>query len=88
MDFREIVRDAAKRKLIELAKVCLDIIDELKKEESSKVSNFVVVAEENGFGEKACTMKPFLFVLNEEKKDIIRKRILDKTNELARELDN
>ena len=30
MDFRDVVRDAAKRKLIDLTKVFLDILEELK----------------------------------------------------------
>lgn len=87
MDFREIVREAAKRKLIDLAKVCLDIIDELKKEDAAQVEKILTIVQNNGCGENIQSLRPFLFLLDDNKKEIIRKRILDKTNELIRELE-
>lgn len=81
------MRAAAQRKLIDLAKFYLDIIDELKKEEQNKVENFITVAEANGLGDLARNLRPYLFLLNENKKEALRKRVLDKTNELIRELD-
>jgi hypothetical protein len=87
MDFREIVRSAAKAKLICLTKVFLDILDELRKEDAAKVEKFISIAEENGLGEQAKILRPFLFLLDDNKKEALRKRVLDRANELARELD-
>lgn len=87
MDFRDIIRDAAKRKIVDLAKNFLDIIDELKKEDQDKVENFIVFAESNGLGEQARNLRPFLFLINDNKKKVLRKRILDTTNSLLRELE-
>lgn len=88
MDFREIIKDAAKRKLLDLAKVYLDIIDELKKEEVAILDKFTEIANAKGLGEDFIRMRPFLCLIDDNKKDIIRKRILDKTNELIRELES
>lgn len=87
MDYREIIRTAATRKIVELAKVFLDILDELKKEDQNKVDNFIIVAESNGLGEQARILRPFLFLLNDNKKEILRKRVLDEANGLIRELE-
>lgn len=87
MEYKEIIRNAAGRKLLDLAKYCLDIVDELRKEDVTKIENFLSAAEENGFGQQARALKPFLFLIDNNKKEIIRKRILDKTNELVRELE-
>lgn len=87
MEYKEIIRHAAKRKILDSAKTFLDIIDELKKEDIIKVNNFMAVAEENGLGEQAKALRPFLFLLDDGKKEILRKRILDRTNELIRELE-
>jgi hypothetical protein len=88
MNYQEIIRDIGKRKIIELAKTFLDIIDELKKEEVAKISNLLAVAENNGLGEKISPLRPLLFLLDDNKKEILRKRVLDKTNDLIRELDS
>jgi hypothetical protein len=87
IDFRTIIKNAASRKLVDLAKTFLDIVDELKKEEQSKIESFMTLAESNGLGEQARNIYPFLFLLSDNKKEILRKRILDKTNEMIRELD-
>ncbi len=88
LSYQDIVRDCARRKLIDLAKSFLDIIDELRKEDSNKVNNFIAMADENGFGENARKIRPFLYLLDENKKEIVRKRVLDEMNKLARELDS
>jgi len=88
MDFRSIIKDAAARKLLDLAKVFLEILDELKKEEESKSEKFSSLAEQ--WGLKGRDLAAFLSVVitfDSCKKDILRKRILDKTNQLTRELE-
>jgi hypothetical protein len=88
MEYKEIIRHSARTKLIELAKSFLDIVDELKKEDISKVDKMLAIAEENGLGEQTKHLRPFLFLIDDSKKEIIRKRVLDLTNELIRELEN
>ena len=88
MDYKDIIKDAAKRKLVDLAKSFLDILDELKKEEAGKVEKFLSIAQENGLGDQAKALRPFLFLLDDNKKEIVRKRILDRMNELVREFEN
>lgn len=88
LSYQDIVRDAASRKIVDLTKSFLDIIDELKKEDAMRVVKFLAVAEENGFYEKANTLKHFLYLLDENKKETIRKRVLDRANDLRRELES
>jgi hypothetical protein len=87
-DFRSIVKEAAKRKLIDLSKLFLDIVDELKKEDLAKLEKFSSVSKYWISEDDLKIVSPFLLLLDDCKKDILRKRILDKMNELCRELDN
>jgi hypothetical protein len=88
MDYREIIKDAAKRKLVDLAKSFLEIVDELKKEDTAKLDKFSSAAKLKISQEDLNLVLPFLSLFDDCKKEIIRKRILDRMNELSRELDN
>jgi len=87
-DYRSIVKDAAKRKLVDLTKAFLEIIDELKKEDGEKLKNFSSISSKWMNSEEVEVLMPFLALMTDCKKDILRKRILDKAGELSRELDN
>lgn len=87
-DYRSIIKEAAKRKLIDLGKAFLEIIDELKKEEVSKLDKFSSVSQVWISKDELDILLPFLSIIDDCKKDILRKRILDKMNELCRELEH
>ena len=80
MDYKEVIRNAASEKLTELAKEFLTILDELKFEDAAKVDKVISLNEDFEI------FRPFLFLVDEPKKDILRKRTLDKLNKLLREL--
>lgn len=81
MDYKDIIKDAAKRKLIDLGKEFLDILDELKLEDAAKVQKIDSISGDLEH------LRPFLYLLDETKVKILRKRILDKMNSLTRELE-
>jgi len=83
--YKEIVAAAAARKLIDLAKEALEIFDELHEEDKSKLEKFKRSAEQAGWTGVEF-VSPFLELVDDTKKDILRKRILDKANELKRQL--
>lgn len=80
MDYKEVIRNAASEKLTELAKEFLTILDELKFEDAAKVDKVISLNEDFEI------FRPFLFLVDDTKKDILRKRTLDKLNKLLREL--
>lgn len=83
MDYKDIIREAASRKLIDLGKDVLDIIDELKQEDAAKVSKINSIDKSGELDH----LQPFLYLLDDTKIKILRKRILDKMNSLIRELE-
>ena len=83
MDYKEIIREAASRKLSDLGKAFLDIIDELKQEDAAKVAKINAIDKTGVLAD----LQPFLFLLDETKVKIMRKRILDEMNSLKRELE-
>lgn len=83
--FKEVLAAAAARKLIDLAKEALEIFDELFEEDKAKLEKFQCAADKAGW-ENVELVSPFLELIDDSKKDILRKRILDKANELKREL--
>jgi len=80
MDYKEVIRNAASEKLTELAKEFLAILDELKFEDAAKVDKVISLNEDFEI------FRPFLFLVDDTKKDVLRKRTLDKLNKLLREL--
>ena len=86
MDYRSIIAAAAERKLIDLYKFFLDIVDEIKQDEDKGVENFKKAMGECKSVEGLDPLLIFLGPLNENKKQQQRKRILDRANDLIREL--
>lgn len=83
MDYKDIIREAASRKLVDLGKEFLDIIDELKQEDAAKVSKVSAIDKTGTLD----TLQPFLYLLDDAKIKILRKRVLDRMNSLIRELE-
>lgn len=85
MDYKQIIAAAAERKLIEMYKFFLDIVEEMKQDQEEGVENFKKALEECS---NIKDVGPLLYFLgmSENKKQIIRKRILDRANDLIREL--
>ena len=83
MDYKDIIREAAARKLLDLGKDFLNIIDELRDEDAAKVSKLNAIDKGGVFNE----LQPFLYLLDDTKIKIVRKRVLDRMNSLIRELE-
>lgn len=85
-DYKAIVQVAAERKLIDLYKVFLRVLDELREEQQESLANFEEALEKCETPADVARLLPFLEVVSEAKKQQLRKRILDCANDLIREL--
>ena len=80
MEYKEVIRNAASDMLTELSTEFLTILDELKFEDAAKVEKIIQL------NEAFETFRPFLFLVDEPKKNLLRKRVLDRMNKLQRDL--
>ena len=85
MDYKEIVRAAAERKLVDLYKFFLDIIDEIKQDQDEGIENFKEALGECSNLDDIERLLVFLGISCSKKKQL-RKMVLDKANDLIREL--
>ena len=85
-EYQKIVKLAATQKLIELYKFSLDVLDELIDENRDKTNTFRAAI--SGF-EGSDKIDPFVAFLeiNEDQKRKLRKKILDRGNDLIREME-
>jgi len=86
MDYREIVAAAAERKLVELYKFFLDMLDELKQDQDDNIHKFRRALQECDDVNDVEPLVFFVETLSDSKKQQMRKKILDKANSLIREL--
>lgn len=85
-EYQRIVKIAATGRLVELYKFCLVVLDEIVEDNRNKVAVFKSAIE--GF-EDSDKIEPFVSFLeiNENQKKQIRKKILDRGNDLIREME-
>jgi ferritin-like protein len=91
MDFTTLLQFKASRSLIDLGKLILTCLDELNKEAESAEHRFFNTVDSLSITESDKKLIKNIFiqsqVFTENKKTILRKRILDFGNDLVRELD-
>lgn len=85
-EYQKIVKIAATTKLVDLYKFFLTVLDEIVEDNRNKVAIFKSSIE--GF-EDSKKIEPFVSFLeiNETQKKQIRKKILDRGNDLIREME-
>lgn len=86
-DYKEIIRFQAERKLVVLHKFVLKELEQLTHEQKEQLSKIRESLIELGYEEDLEHLMPFFNFFSEEKYKLLRKKILDTSNDLIRELE-